>query len=437
MGSGLKDAVPRRQRTPAGEREQDVFAVALSHSNPRRQLRNVGDDIGRHAVPKARRLCDVHAVNDEFEHASSQVFAERDADRTDRDNAIGPAGPDELERSAQRRFEVGPGVFGESITRLDAARRNGVVVGVHVEYLCVVGFGVRGGDLGRGIRRQVLFHCQNGAGRVPDQAADVPHPECGFVPLRGPDFRDEIKKRVSSDFEVGRACHESIVALERWQDMRMTARRPVPQTLEGEYVRLEPMTLQALPELHAAIGHPEVYAQGYGGGPKGYLADVDDFVEWGKVHFQWSAGNPFIVRARGGELDGVVLGASTLGDFDERREHAHIGWTGFDPRVWGTQVNPEAKLLMLGLAFDSGFGRVKIQTDILNERSRAAILGVGAQFEGIIRRDVIRADGTWRDTAIYSVLIDEWPGVRAGLQARLKAWGGAPVRYRDRSSGPK
>jgi RimJ/RimL family protein N-acetyltransferase len=217
----------------------------------------------------------------------------------------------------------------------------------------------------------------------------------------------------------------------------MTARRPVPQTLEGEYVRLEPMTLQALPELHAAIGHPEVYAQGYGGGPKGYLADVDDFVEWGKVHFQWSAGNPFIVRARGGELDGVVLGASTLGDFDETREHAHIGWTGFDPRVWGTQVNPEAKLLMLGLAFDSGFGRVKIQTDILNERSRAAILGVGAQFEGIIRRDVIRADGTWRDTAIYSVLIDEWPGVRAGLQARLKAWGGAPVRYRDRSSGPK
>jgi RimJ/RimL family protein N-acetyltransferase len=209
------------------------------------------------------------------------------------------------------------------------------------------------------------------------------------------------------------------------------------QILEGEYVRLEPMTLQSLYELHAAIGKPEVYAQGYGGGPKGYLPNVDDFVAWGKGHFQWTVGNPFIVRARGGDLDGVVLGASTLGDFDEKKGHTHIGWTGFDPRVWGTQVNPEAKLLMLGLAFDSGFGRVKIQTDIINERSRAAILGVGAQFEGITRHDTIRADGTWRDTAVYSVLVDEWPTVKAGLQARLAKWNGAPVQYRDRSSAAK
>jgi RimJ/RimL family protein N-acetyltransferase len=194
------------------------------------------------------------------------------------------------------------------------------------------------------------------------------------------------------------------------------------------------MTLEALPELHAAIGHPDVYAQGYGGGPSGYIANVDTFVEWGKSYFQWSFGNPFIVRAKGGDLDGVVVGASTLGDFDERREHTHIGWTGFDPRVWGTQVNPEAKLLMLGLAFDSGFGRVKIQTDIINERSRAAILAIGAKFEGIIRRDMIRADGTWRDTAVYSVLVEEWPEVREGLETRLKAWNGAPLKYRERKS---
>jgi RimJ/RimL family protein N-acetyltransferase len=214
----------------------------------------------------------------------------------------------------------------------------------------------------------------------------------------------------------------------------MTAHRPAPQTLTGRFIRLEPLSVDALPALHAAIGKPEVYAQGYSGGPKAYLADVDEYVEWGTGYFQWYTGNPFVIRAHGGELDGVVLGTSTLGDFDEKREHAHIGWTAFDPRVWGTQVNAEAKLLMLGHAFDSGFGRVKIQTDIINERSRAAILGIGAQFEGIFRRDVMRADGTWRDSAVYSVLIDEWPGVRAGLEARLERWNGAPVSYRDRGA---
>lgn len=212
----------------------------------------------------------------------------------------------------------------------------------------------------------------------------------------------------------------------------MTAIRPVPQTLEGKFIRLEPLTIEALPELHDAIGRPEVYAGGYGGGPAGFRADVDEFVEWAKMHFRLADGNPFLIRIRGGGLDGVVVGSSTLADFDEQREHTHIGWTGYDPRVWGSQVNAEAKLLMLGLAFDSGFGRVKIQTDILNERSRAAVLGLGAHFEGILRRDVRRADGSWRDTAIYSILIDEWPDVRSGLEARLAAWGDTPVSYRER-----
>lgn len=211
----------------------------------------------------------------------------------------------------------------------------------------------------------------------------------------------------------------------------MTAHRPPPQALDGRFVRLEPLTVNALPALHSAIGKPTVYAQGYSGGPKAYIADVDEYVEWAKGYFQWYSGNPFVIRANGGELDGVVLGTSTLGDFDEKREHAHVGWTAFDPRVWGSQVNAETKLLMLGLAFDSGFGRVKIQTDIINERSRAAILGIGAQFEGIFRRDSLRADGTWRDSAVYSILIDEWPAVRAGLTARLERWNGVPVSYRD------
>ena len=99
--------------------------------------------------------------------------------------------------------------------------------------------------------------------------------------------------------------------------------------------------------------------------------------------------------------DGVIVGASGLADFDLENEHAHIGWTAWDPRVWATAVNPEAKLLRLG-----------------------------AQFEGVLRRMRTRADGTWRDDAVYSVLAEEWPAVRAGLEARLAAHGAVPVVLR-------
>jgi RimJ/RimL family protein N-acetyltransferase len=87
-------------------------------------------------------------------------------------------------------------------------------------------------------------------------------------------------------------------------------------------------------------------------------------------------------------------------------------------------VNPEAKLLLLGAAFEHGFGRVKIQADVLNSRSRAAIAKLGATFEGIVRRDRPRADGSWRDSAVFSVIVDDWPAVQAGLRERVENQGG-------------
>jgi RimJ/RimL family protein N-acetyltransferase len=212
----------------------------------------------------------------------------------------------------------------------------------------------------------------------------------------------------------------------------MTATRPAPAVLEGRFIRLSPLTEDDLPELHAAIGHPSVFAKGYGGGPQGYHESTADFIRWAHFYYQWGVGLPLAARVIGGPNDGVLVGTSTLGDFVETLEHTHIGWTAWDPRVWGSQVNPEAKLLMLQLAFDSGFGRVKIQTDVLNDRSRAAIAGIGASFEGIVRRDRPRADGTWRDSAVFSIVVEEWPRVRAGIEERLERWAGETVRFRDR-----
>jgi len=183
-------------------------------------------------------------------------------------------------------------------------------------------------------------------------------------------------------------------------------------------VRLEPLRFDDIPDLFAAIGHPEVFAGGYGGGPSGYRSTLDEFDLFARAYYNWQAGNVYAVRLPSGEL----VGTSSLTDFDENSEHAHIGWTAYAPSVWGTAVNPETKLLMLGLAFDSGFGRIKIQADAINTHSRAAILKLGATFEGITRRDRRRPDGTWRDTAVFSILADEWPTVREGLERRLAAF---------------
>jgi RimJ/RimL family protein N-acetyltransferase len=97
-----------------------------------------------------------------------------------------------------------------------------------------------------------------------------------------------------------------------------------------------------------------------------------------------------------------------------------IGWSWLDPAFQGTAVNTEAKLLMLGHAFDVlGCRRVELKTDALNEQSRRAILAIGATFEGIFRKHMVMARGRARDTAYYSIVDEEWPAIRAGLHARL------------------
>lgn len=211
----------------------------------------------------------------------------------------------------------------------------------------------------------------------------------------------------------------------------MSARRPEPAVLEGRFIRLEPMTREHYAGLWEALGHPAVFAGGYGGGPEGLPPDQAAFLPWVDAYYAGDNRNNQVVRITGGPHDGVVVGASTLGDFDIPKRGTHIGWTGYDPRVWGTQVNAEAKLLMLGLAFDHGFERVKLQADSLNERSRAAILKLGGVFEGVLRNERLRADGSLSGTAVFSILDDEWPQVRAGLQARLASYGDRPVLFRS------
>lgn len=199
----------------------------------------------------------------------------------------------------------------------------------------------------------------------------------------------------------------------------MSAHRPDRVPLEGRVISLEPFAPAHLPALWTALGRAEVFAGGFGGGPSGLPADEAAFAAWALDYFPHRTGNTYVARLTAGPDAGTVVGSSSLADFDEVNEHAHIGWTAWHPGVWGGAVNPEAKLLMLAAAFDNGFGRVKLQADSVNARSRAAIEKLGGVFEGVVRRERRRPDGSWRDTAVYSILVDEWPGVRAALEARL------------------
>ncbi len=202
----------------------------------------------------------------------------------------------------------------------------------------------------------------------------------------------------------------------------MVARRP-SGALVGHHVRLDPTVHEDGPGLFAALQDDQVYAAGYGGGPTGRPQTQEQIWQLFAGRLEHQSHVPYTIRlVQDSELGsaGEVVGTTSLGDLDLQNERAHLGWTAYNPKVWASTVNAEAKLLVLGQAFEvCGFGRVKIQTDIINVRSQGAIARLGAVREGVMRRHVIRADGSHRDTVVFSILIDEWPSAKAKLVKRL------------------
>lgn len=211
----------------------------------------------------------------------------------------------------------------------------------------------------------------------------------------------------------------------------MVTRLPIDEPLVGRFVRLAPLTEADLPELFPVLAAPEVYASGYVMHRR--PTSVQDAVDLARERFLTGQGQAdgagrgrtaYAIRlVADGPLGdaGTLVGTSSLAEANVVHEHIHLGSTLYGRRWWGTQVNPEAKLLLLTHCFeDCGYGRVKIQTDALNTRSQAAIARLGARREGVIRRDVKREDGTFRDSVVFSILIDEWAEVKAGLLARLR-----------------
>lgn len=191
---------------------------------------------------------------------------------------------------------------------------------------------------------------------------------------------------------------------------------PSPATLGGTYVRIEPLGLEHVEGLAAATaGDEEVWRW-----LPAFPADEPELRALVEAALaDRAAGNrfPWVILE---SATGRMVGSSSYLDIDPANQRIEIGWTWLSRSVWRSAVNTEAKLLLLGHAFDDlGYERVALKTHHRNERSQAAIARLGAVREGTLRHHVLHRDGTWRDSVFFSVLSAEWPGVHDGLRARL------------------
>lgn len=193
--------------------------------------------------------------------------------------------------------------------------------------------------------------------------------------------------------------------------MNLTAR------LEGAVVVLEPLSEQHADGLWGAAQASEVWE---------WLARIggsrEYFDEWMRMSLEESRAGREGAFATRDRRSGAVVGTSRYLNVRPADRVVEIGWTWLSPSAWGTGANVEAKLLMLEHAFEAlGCVRVEFKTDARNERARAALAAIPAQFEGVLRKHLTMPDVGVRDSAYYSVIDDEWPEVRENLQRRLEA----------------
>ena len=200
--------------------------------------------------------------------------------------------------------------------------------------------------------------------------------------------------------------------------MSRSAMRLDAVPLENRFVRLEPLAPMLEDEVRAALDCDPaswdiMVAAAYG----------PYFDAWWQAALRAMAQGTRIAWAVRRMDDGAVVGTTSLYEIRPDYRRCEVGSTFYRPEARGGPVNPSCKRLLLGHAFDGGAVRVEILTDAINPGSQAAIRKLGARDEGVLRKHKITFKGRIRDTAQFAILDDDWPGVRARLDARLAAFG--------------
>jgi RimJ/RimL family protein N-acetyltransferase len=179
-------------------------------------------------------------------------------------------------------------------------------------------------------------------------------------------------------------------------------------TLEGARVRLGPLEPRHEEELWAIAQDERVWAlmKVRGNESRELFHRWFESVDLGFAHY----------------FDGALVGHTSYLNVRPGDRTVEIGNTWLAPQAWGTGANTEAKYLLMKHAFeDEGLLRVEFKTDARNARARAALAALPAEFEGVFRKHMLVRGGERRDSAWYSVIDDDWPAVKASLEARLRA----------------
>lgn len=187
-----------------------------------------------------------------------------------------------------------------------------------------------------------------------------------------------------------------------------------PVSLRGEFVQLEPLQIGHIAGLQQAAADGELWRLWYTSvpAPEATQAYVD------KALALQAAGQalPWAVL----DAKGAVVGSTRYGNIDADNRRVEIGWTWYAKRVQRTALNTEAKLLLLTHAFDKlGCAAVEFRTSWFNHASRNAIARLGAKQDGVLRNHMRMADGSYRDTVVFSIIANEWPMVKRHLQFKL------------------
>ena len=189
-----------------------------------------------------------------------------------------------------------------------------------------------------------------------------------------------------------------------------------PVTLEGKYIRLEPLSLAH----HAGlcdIGLDDTIWRWNPRAPMRTPDDVQRYIESALQQQAKGASLPFATVER---ASGRAVGSTRFAEIDVDNRRVEIGYTWIAPPWQRTPVNTEAKYLMMRHAFETwGCIRVELKTDSLNERSRNAILRIGAKQEGILRNHMLTHSGRLRHSVYFSIIESEWPAVKASIEAKL------------------
>ena len=190
-----------------------------------------------------------------------------------------------------------------------------------------------------------------------------------------------------------------------------------PVFLEGAHVRLEPLAKTHLAGL-VEVGLDEELWR-WIPTPVRTREEMAAYIETALDEQALGLASPFAIVEK---CASRAIGSTRYGNIDRAHHRVEIGWT-WVARDWQrTAMNTEAKYLLLKHAFETlGCMRVELKTDSLNERSRAAILRLGAREEGIFRNHMITASGRIRHTVYFSIIDSEWPAVKARLEAKLNS----------------